>query len=177
MAPAWIDENGMGGEMSSGRIVEMLYSADEAQLEAMDNARFNPIVQDPVYGILIKSRRTTQLALTDYSFIDYSGAADYILRNVIQQVLPYQLIKFNDTPHRDSVSTRTRNIIAPMTLTPTNVIYDYAVKCDDENNSGDVLDREEFVLSVAVQFTRKSRTIIFNFINTPVSSEIEEAFA
>jgi len=176
MAPAWIDENGMGGQLSSGRVVEMLYDADENELKDLDNNRINPIVFDANYGILIKSRRTTQVALSDYSFIGYSGAADYILRNVIEQVLPFQLIKFNDTAHRTLVAGKCKNIIKPMTIKPTNVVYNYAVKCDDENNSGDVLDREEFVLSVAVQFTRKSRTIVFNFINSPVSVDIEEAF-
>lgn len=177
IAPAWIDENGMGGEMNSGRIVEMLYDADEAQLKDLDDNRINPIVQDPVYGVLIKSRRTTQLALTDYSFIGYSGAADYILKNISEQVLPYQLIKFNDTPHRDRVRSKAISIISPMTVVPVNVIENFAVKCDEENNDAEVRNREEFVLSVAVQFTRKSRTVIFNFINTPVGSDIEEAFA
>lgn len=177
IAPAWIDENGMGGEMSSGRIVEMIYDADEAQLKDLDDSRINPVVQDPVYGVLIKSRRTTQLALTDYSFIGYSGAADYILKNISQQVLPYQLIKFNDAPHRDNVRSKANAIITPMTVIPVNVIENFAVKCDLENNDEETRNREEFVLSVAVQFTRKSRTIIFNFINTPVGSDIEEAFA
>lgn len=176
LAPAWIDENGMGGQLDSGRIVKAEYSATEDQLKELDEARVNPIVFDRNYGPMIMSRRTTQTALTDYSFIGNSGAADYILRRISQEVLPYQIVKLNDAPHRDSVRNRALAIIDPMLVAPTNVLRARAVKCDEENNNDDVLAQEKFVLDVAVKFTPKSRTIVFSFINTPQTSDIEEAF-
>ncbi len=177
IAPAWIDENGWGGQLSSGRIIEMEYDPDETQLEALDEARINAIIDHPNYGPMITSRRTTASTLSDYSFIDNVGARDYIVRNIQNNVLPYQIVKMNDDVHRTIVRNKCDTIIAPMTVAPRNVIRAYAIKCDEENNNDDVLNEEKFVLQVAVKFTPKSRTIIFTFINTSQSSSVDEAFS
>jgi hypothetical protein len=177
LAPAWYDENGMGGQLTGGRVIEALYDPDEAQLQLLDEARINPIVYDSASGPMIVSRRTSVSgSLSDYSFIDYSGAMDYILKNITSQVLPYQIVKLNDTSHRNIVRSKTNSIIQPMTVAPVNVVREYAIRCDGQNNNDEVLAREEFRLEVAVKFTPKSRTIILTFINTPQGSSVEEMF-
>jgi len=177
IAPAWINENGLGGQLTSGRFVEAQYDPDEAQLEQLDTARINPIVLDPNYGAMIMSRRTSVAGLSDYSFIDYSGLIDYAVKNIEEQVLPYQVVKLNDAAHRNIVVNKTNSILEPMTVAPRNVIRNYAIKCDEENNNDEVLAREEFKLDVAIKVTPKSRTIVFTFINTPQTSSVEEQFA
>lgn len=176
IAPAWYDENGMGGQLTGGRIIESLYDPTEDQLKLMDEMQINPIVLDPSAGPMITSRRTSVSILSDWSFVDYSGAMDYIIKNVITQVLPYQIVKLNDDIHRNIVRTKTEGILRPMTLAPVNVVDSFFVKCDGENNNAEVKAREEFILSVAVKFTPKSRTIVFTFINTPQGAEVEAMF-
>jgi hypothetical protein len=177
LAPAWFDENGMGGQLTSGRLIETIYDPTEDQLQLMDEARINPIILNPSFGPLIASRRTSfSGSLSDWSFIDYSGAMDYILRNLSEQVLPFQLVKMNDPIHRNIVRTKTNSILSPMTVVPRNVVREYAIKCDSENNNDEVLAREEFRLDIAVKFTPKSRTIVLTFINTPQGSSVEEMF-
>ena len=177
LAPAWFDENGMGGQLTGGRIIEAIYDPDESQLRQLDEARINPVIYDPSVGPMIVSRRTSLSgSLSDWSFVDYSGAMDYILKNVSSQVLPYQIVKMNDASHRNIVRSKTNSILQPMTVAPVNVVREYAVKCDSQNNNDDVLAREEFRLDVAVKFTPKSRTIILTFINTPQGSSVEEMF-
>lgn len=176
IAPAWINENGLGGQLTGGRIVRSLYDPSEAQLQQLDTARINPIVLDPNYGPMILSRRTSISGLSDYSYVDYSGAIDYIVKNVVEQVLPYQIVKLNDSTHRNVVVNKVNAIVEPMTIAPRNVIRDYAIKCDDENNNDVVLAREEFKLDLAIKVTPKSRTITFTFINTPQTSSVEEQF-
>ncbi len=176
IAPAWYDENGMGGQLNSGRIIEALYDPTEDQLKSMDESQINPIINDPYIGPMIMSRRTSVSELSDWSFIDYSGAMDYIIKNVTSQVLPYQVVKMNDPVHRNIVRTKVNSILQPMTIAPVNVVDSYYVKCDSENNNDDVKSREQFVVDLAVKFTPKSREIIFTFINTPQGSSVEEMF-
>ena len=176
LAPAWYDENGMGGQLTGGRIIESLYDPTEDQLKLMDEMQINPIVLDPSAGPMITSRRTSVSTLSDWSFIDYSGAMDYIIKNVITQVLPYQIVKLNDDNHRTIVRSKTESIVQPMTLAPVNVVDSYFVKCDGENNNDEVKDREEFRLDLAVKFTPKSRMIVFTFINTPQGADVEAMF-
>lgn len=177
IAPAWINENGLGGQLTGGRIVRSIYDPDEAQLQSLDEARINPIVLDPNYGPMIMSRRTSAAGLSDYSFVDYSGLIDYAVKNIVEQVLPFQIVKLNDPAHRNIVVNKTNSILEPMTVAPRNVIREYAIKCDEENNNDEVLSREEFRLDVALKVTPKSRRVIFTFINTPQTSSVEEQFA
>lgn len=175
LSPAWFDENGLGGQLTSGRFLEAIYDPSESQLQLLDEARINPIILDSSVGALIVSRRTSVSgSLSDWSFIDYSGAMDYIIRNISTQVLPYQIVKMNDAEHRTIVRTKTESILQPMTVRPVNVVREFLIKCDSENNNDAVLAREEFREDVAVKFTPKSRTIVLTFINTPQGSSVEE---
>ena len=177
LAPAWFDENNMGGQLTGGRILETIYDPSEDQLKALDEARINPIILNSSVGALIVSRRTSLSgSLSDWSFIDYSGAMDYIIKNVSTLVLPFQIVKMNDSNHRTIVRSKTEAILQPMTVNPINVVREFMIKCDSKNNSDEVLSREEFKLDLAVKFTPKARTIIFTFINTPQGSKVSEMF-
>jgi len=74
------------------------------------------------------------------------------------EVLPYQLIKFNDDTHRAIVCAKAELILKPLMQVPNNVIRDFAIKCDSENNNDTVLQQELFVLSVAIKVTPKSNS-------------------
>jgi len=177
LAPTWIDENGVGGQLKSGRVIRAIYDPSEAQLQQMDEEKINPIIYDPTFGVMIVSRRTSLATLSDDSFIDYSAIKDYIVKTITTQVLPYQIVKMNDAIHRNIVRSKTESILQPMTIAPYNVINSYAIQCDSKNNDKDARAREEFRLNVAIKVTPKSRTIIFTFVNTPQSSTVEEMLA
>jgi hypothetical protein len=173
-AVAWGDENQVGGQLSQGRIVEFLYDATEDEMQKLDKYRINPIVMNELFGPIVASRRTTDTSETDYSYEDYSMIIDYCIERIVNEVLPYQLIKFNDDNHRSVVRSKADLILKPLIQAPNNVIRDYAIKCDSENNGDDVLTRQEFVLSVAVKVTPKSEFIRFNFINSAQGGSVEE---
>jgi hypothetical protein len=173
-AVAWGDENQVGGQLNQGRIVKFLYDAKEDEMKQMDKYRINPIVLNELFGPMVASRRTTDTSETDYSYEDYSMIIDYCLERIINDVLPYQLIKFNDDSHRSVVRAKAELILKPLTQAPNNVIRDFAVKCDGENNNDDVLTRQEFVLTAAVKVTPKSEFIQFNFINSAQGGSVEE---
>jgi hypothetical protein len=171
---AWGDENQVGGQLSQGRVVSFYYDAKEDEMRRLDKYRINPIVLNELFGPMVASRRTTDTGDTDYSYSDYSMLMDYAIERIVNEVLPYQLIKFNDDNHRATVRAKAELILKPMTQAPNNVIRDYAVKCDSENNGDDVLTRQEFVLSVAVKVTPKAEYICFNFINSAQGGSVEE---
>jgi hypothetical protein len=168
------DENQVGGQLNQGRIVNFFYDAKEDEMQRLDKYRINPIVLNELFGPMVASRRTTDTSDTDYSYSDYSMLMDYAIERIINEVLPYQLIKFNDDNHRAVVRAKADLILKPMTQVPNNVIRDYAIKCDSENNGDDVLTRQEFVLTIAIKVTPKSEFIVFNFINSAQGGSVEE---
>ena len=176
LATAWIDENGVGGQLTGGRILGLAKNQEEfteTELQSIDEAKCNAIVYDYTYGPMITSRRTTYSDYSDYSFNDYSGIVDYCLKNITKKVCPYQYVKLNDEEHRSLVKSRCISILDPLTAAPYNVLDSYAVKCDEENNNDEVKANEEFVLEVAIKVTAKSRTIKLIFTNTPQTSTVE----
>ena len=150
------------------------YDAKESEMQQLDKFRVNPIVLNEIFGPMVASRRTTSTEENDYSYADYSMIIDYCVERIVKEVLPYQLIKFNDDAHRAIVRAKAELILKPLVQPPNNVLRDYAIKCDAENNGDDVLTKQEFVLSVAIQPTPKSEFIRFNFINSAQSGRVEE---
>lgn len=177
LAVAWIDENGVGGQLSGSRLIRGLADPSEDELKTLDENRINPVIYDDTYGPMILSRRTTYTDYSDYSFNDYSGIIDYCVKNIIKNALPYQLVKMNDATHRATVRNRIDSILRPLTVAPYNVLRAYAIKCDSENNTDEVMANEEFVVEVAIQVTSKSRTITLTFINTAQTTTVEESLA
>jgi hypothetical protein len=173
-AVAWGDENQVGGQLNQGRIVKFLYDAKEDEMKQLDKYRVNPIVLNELFGPMVASRRTTDTSETDYSYEDYSMIIDYCVERIVNEVLPYQLIKFNDDNHRGVVRAKAELILKPLIQPPNNVIRDFAIKCDGENNGDDVLTRQEFVLTVAIKVTPKSEFIVFSFINSSQGGSVEE---
>jgi hypothetical protein len=175
-AVSWYDENNVGGQLSSGRVLQMAYDIDGNDETNLLAAGINPIIMDPSAGVMIRGERTTYATLSDYSYGSYSGSLDYIVKHVINDALPAQIDKFNDASHRESVSSVVAGIIRPMTVRPRNVIYAYQIKCDDENNDETVLANDQFIIEVAIQVTRMSRWIVVTFINSQAGTDITLAF-
>lgn len=174
LAPAWVDESGYGGQLGGG-ILEAAYDPDEATLKDLNDNQINPIIFHPQYGVMITSDRTSLTSLSDYSFIPHSRLADWIIKNILEQVLPYQLVKLNDNAHRTRVKTKADTLIGPLVAPPYNLLRDFATKCDEENNDDTVLNLRQFILSVAVKFTPFSEYCILLFTNTDQGTDVTEA--
>ena len=174
LAPAWYNENGThGGQLGSG-IIEMFFDADDDAQVLLEQARINPTVMHPTFGVVNTRERTSQSLQSDYSSIGHVRLADYIVYNIISQALPYQLYRLNDSSHRATVKSQIENIIRPTQAEPYNLLRDFLVKVDEENNNDEVLAREEFVVSVSLKFTPFSKYITLFFSNTAQGTDVKD---
>lgn len=175
-APAWIDENGHGGQLGSG-ILETEYDPTESELEQLDDAGINALKFYPGYGTMITSHRTAQSPnnLSDTSWIAHSRLFDYIISNVLSQVLVYQIVKLNDDYHRQIAITKGNQLVDP--ILAEGLLRDYAIQCDRNNNDDTALANRQFVYTLALKVTPYSETIIFNFVNVGQTTEVTEVLA
>lgn len=174
LAPAWFNENGRhGGQLGSG-IAEMFFDADETQQAALEAARINPTILHSAFGVVNTRERTSQSLQSDFASIGHTRFIDYLISNITEQALPYQLYKLNDFSHRSRVKAQIDSIIAPTAAEPYNLIRDYIVKCDEENNDDEVLAREEFVVGVAVKLTPFAKFIKLYFTVTAQGATVSE---
>ena len=167
--PAWIDENGKGGQLGSA-ITKFSFGATESQLQQLDEARLNPVVYDKSYGNIIKSWRTRQSRISDYAYIPQSSLADWIVERIESEVLPYQLGKEIDDFHMSVVKTKADQILSSVQLW----LEDFYVLCDRSNNTDETRAQQRFILTVGVTFVGYANTIEFTFINSPAGTSVEE---
>lgn len=173
LAPAWRDENGHGGQLGSG-ILETEYDPTEDELQTLDENGINAIVDDPAYGVMITSQRTAQSPdiLSDNSWIGHRRLFDYLISNIVNQALPFQLVKLNDEGHRERVASVTESLITPVQA--EGLLRDFAVICDRSNNTDDVLAQKRFILDVFVQVTPFSETVQLRFSNLGQTVDVQE---
>lgn len=172
-APAWIDENGHGGQLGAG-IIEMEYDPTEGELKDLDESGVNPIVQYPGYGTMIVSQRTMQSPnnLSDTSWIAHRRLFDYIISNVLDQVLTYQIVKLNDELHRRLAISKGTTILDPVVA--ENLLSEYVIQCDLNNNDGEARAQRKFVYTIGIKVNPYSENIVLNFVNVNQQTDIEE---
>jgi hypothetical protein len=175
-APAWRDENNHGGQLSAG-IIELEYDPTESQLESLDQAGINPIVFYPGYGYMIASHRTCQSPnnLSDNSWIAHRRLFDYIISNILNQVLTYQIVKLNDELHRRLAVSKGITIMDP--ILSAGLLSDYIIQCDRNNNTDKMLAQRKFIYTVALKVTPYSEEVVLEFINVGQNTEVSEVIA
>lgn len=176
LAPAWVDENGHGGQIGGG-IIEMEYDPTQDELKQLDDAGINAIVADPAYGVMVVGQKTAVSPgiVSDDSFIGHSRLFDYIISNIVNQVLVFQLSKLNDPIHRQLARNKGNTILTP--IREAGLLNNYKIKCDLGNNNDIARAQRKFVYSVAVQVTPFGEFIEFNFIKTGQTITVDEVLS
>ena len=172
LAPAGIDENNHGGLLAGFKILESEYDYTDAELEMLDNAQINPMIIDDIYGPMIYGDRTLKVSNSDTSFIGARRVYNYIIDNVITQVLRLQEFRFNDEPHRDLAKTLTEQIINP--IVNQGFLAESLVICNTRNNTPEVLNQRRFVLTIVLKVFPTSERLTLNLIRVSQTQTVAQ---
>lgn len=167
--PAWIDENGCGGILGSSIVKLSKEGTSEDVLEQLDNLNFNAVVNDYTYGAMIVGWRTRQVKKTIFSNIPQSSLADTIIELIEKEVMPGRIGKLIDEASYSVVRSGVGNIMSAY----SNFFEDYYVWCDGENNTPEMREREELVITVGVVFKNIARTVLLQFNVYPSGTDVE----
>ena len=158
-APAWIDENGVGGILGSSITKLSKDTTSEDTLEMLDNLNFNTVINDYNYGAMIGGWRTRQVKKTDLSNIPISSLVDTLIEQIEKNVLPSRIGKMIDEASYSVVRSGCNSILG----TYANRLEDYYVWCDSENNTAEMRNQERLVVAVGIIPKKFARTILLNF--------------
>ena len=94
------------------------------------------------------------------------------LEKAISTASKFQLFEFND----EFTRAQFRNMVEPFLrdVQGRRGITDFLVVCDETNNTGDVIDRNEFRADIFVKPTRSINFITLQFIATRTGVAFEE---
>lgn len=172
LSPAGVDENGIGGQLSGFRVLEVENDFSETNLQLLDESQINPIINDSAYGLMIYGNRTLQVTNSDTSYIGHRRLFNFIIDNITNQILRKQVFKLNDAFHRLLAKTQADSFIAP--IFSSGLLRDIYVQCDENNNTDEVLQVRKFILDVYVKVTPFSEFVLLRLTRLPQNAVIAD---
>jgi len=141
--------------------VKLSYNPQKAERDQLYKARINPVVNFPGQGVVLFGDKT---ALTKPSAFDRINVRRLflLLEKAIATAAKFQLFEFND----EFTRAQFRNLVEPFLrdIQGRRGITDFSVVADGTNNTGEVIDRNEFIADIYIKPARSINFITLNFI-------------
>ena len=162
VADAWFSPAGFNRGSVRGAI-KLSFNPDKADRDILYQARVNPVVNFPGQGVTLFGDKTAQTKPSAFDRINVRRLF-LVLEKAIATAAKFQLFEFND----EFTRAQFRSLIEPFLrdVQGRRGITDFLVKCDASNNTGSVIDRNEFVADIFVKPARSINFITLNFVAT-----------
>ena len=143
--------------------VKLAFNPNQTQRDELYKARINPVVAFPGQGTVLFGDKTAQSKPSAFDRINVRRLF-ITLEKAISTAAKFQLFEFND----EFTRAQFRNLIEPFLrdVQGRRGLTDFSVVCDDTNNTGDVIDRNEFRADIFVKPSRSINFIQLNFVAT-----------
>jgi phage tail sheath protein FI len=170
IADSWFSPAGLNRGIIRGA-VKLAYNPSKAQRDELYPARVNPVVTMPGQGTVLFGDKT---GLSTPSAFDRINVRRLFitLEKAVSTASKFQLFEFNDEFTRANF----RNIVEPFLreVQGRRGITDFLVVCDETNNTGEVIDRNEFLAEIFVKPARSINFITLKFVATRTGVAFEE---
>ena len=168
---AWFSPAGFNrGQIKN--VVKLAYNpSTEAHRDELYTRQINPVVSFPGDGTILYGDKTMQSKPSAFDRINVRRLF-IVLEKAIATASKFFLFEQNDGFTR----AQFKNLVVPFlkTVQQRRGITDFKVVCDDTNNTGEVIDRNEFVADIFVKPTRSINFIQLNFIATKTGVNFSE---
>src|SRR6056300_1103180 len=160
VADPWFSPAGYNRGQVRG-VVKLAFNPTKAQRDILYPARINPVCTFPGQGTVLFGDKT---ALSRPSAFDRINVRRLfiVLEKAIATAAKFQLFEFNDA----FTQAQFRNMVEPFLrdVQGRRGITDFSVVADETNNTGEVIDRNEFVANIFIKPARSINFITLNFI-------------
>ena len=142
-------------------IVKTSWEPNKAERDTLYQSSVNPITTQQGAGVLLFGDKTMQTTPTAFDRINVRRLF-ILLEKAIANAAKAMLFEFND----EFTRAQFVNIVAPFLreIQGRRGITDFKVVCDSSNNTGQVIDTNNFVGDIYVKPTRSINFIQLNFI-------------
>jgi len=170
VADAWFSPAGFNRGQLRG-VTKIAFNPKKADRDDLYTSRVNPIVAFPGEGIVLYGDKT---ALSRPSAFDRINVRRLfiVLEKAVATAAKFQLFEFND----EFTRAQFRNLVEPFLrdVQGRRGITDFAVVCDNTNNTAEVIDSNRFVADIYIKPARSINFISLNFIATRTGVEFSE---
>jgi hypothetical protein len=154
--------------------VKLLFSPNQTDRDTLYKNGINPVVSFPGQGVVLYGDKTLLAKPSAFDRINVRRLF-IVLEKAISTAAKFQLFEFNDVFTR----AQFKSLVEPFLrdVRGRRGIYDFRVVCDETNNTGEVIDRNEFVADIYIKPAKSINFIYLNFIATRTSVSFEEVGA
>jgi len=170
VADAWYSPAGFNRGIVRG-VVKLAFNPTKTQRDELYRARVNPVATFPGQGTVLFGDKTGLSAPSAFDRINVRRLF-ITLEKAISTASKFQLFEFNDEFTRANF----RNIVEPFLreVQGRRGITDFLVVCDETNNTGEVIDRNEFVAEIFIKPARSINFITLQFVATRTGVSFDE---
>lgn len=170
VADAWFSPGGYNRGQLLG-ITRVAFNPKKAERDDLYKKRVNPIVSFPGEGTILFGDKTLQAKPSAFDRINVRRLF-IVLEKSIATAAKYQLFELND----EFTRAMFRNMTEPFLreIKGRRGITDFKVVCDSTNNTGEVIDSNQFVADIYIKPARSINFITLNFIATRTGVDFSE---
>ena len=142
-------------------VVRLAFNPNKTQRDMLYKSGVNPVVTFPGEGTVLFGDKTLLAKPSAFDRINVRRLF-IVMEKAIATAAKFQLFEFNDGFTR----AQFKNLVEPFLrdVQGRRGITDFVVKCDESNNTGEVIDRNEFIADIFVKPNRSINFITLNFV-------------
>jgi len=159
-ADPWFSPGGFArGQVKN--VVKLAVTPSKLERDELYKVGINPVVTFPGQGTVLFGDKTLLAQPSAFDRINVRRLF-ITVQKAIATAAKFQLFEFNDAFTR----AQFRNLVEPFLrdVQGRRGIVDFRVKCDDSNNTGEVVDRNEFVADIFIKPNRSINFITLTFV-------------
>ena len=152
-------------------VARLAWNPSQGQRDILYKNGINPIVTFPGQGTIMFGDKTLLSKPSAFDRINVRRLF-IVLEKAIATASKFTLFEFNDEFTRASFV----NLVTPFLrdVQGRRGIFDFLVVCDETNNTGEVIDRNEFVGDIYIKPARSINFIQLNFVAVRTGVEFSE---
>jgi phage tail sheath protein FI len=121
---------------------------NQGQRDVLYSNRINPIAYIPGRGLVVYGQKTLNPVTTALDRINVARLINYLKYNLDILAKPF-MFEPNDQQTRQNAQTTVSAFM--QTLQTLRAVYDFAVVCDESNNTPERIDRNELWIDIAIK--------------------------
>lgn len=151
--------------------VKLAFNPNKADRDTLYSAGVNPIVQSSQQGVILFGDKTLLARSSAFNRINVRRLF-IVIEKAVAAAAKFQLFEFNDAFTR----AQFRSLVEPFLrdVQGRRGVYDFRVVCDETNNTGQVIDANEFRADIFIKPAKSINFITLTFVATRTGISFEE---
>lgn len=142
-------------------IVKLAFLPNTGARDKLYVSQVNPVTSFPGRGVLIFGNKTLQAKNSAFSRINVRLLFNYIKRNLSELLRAY-IFELNDEFTRNNIKAQIDSFM--QRVQTLRGVYEFLTVCDETNNTGQVIDNNELVVSIGLKPTRVAEFLYLNLM-------------